>query len=95
MNENENFFAFSWFDEEQWNILKERYPEGLDDTYEIWRKSATNAFNELVANGQIVKKVSIKVSELEKWCKENNKKPNGNSRAEYASYVLNKKNTQP
>lgn len=82
--------AFSWFDEEQWNLLKALHPEGLDDTYEIWRKNANNAFTELESNGHTVRKIAINVFKLKSWCNENGKKPNGKARAEYASYLLAK-----
>ncbi len=26
-----------WYDETQWNILKELDPDALDDSYETWR----------------------------------------------------------
>jgi len=27
-----------WYNEEQWNILKELEPDALDDNYEIWHE---------------------------------------------------------
>ena len=58
MNEHETIeFAFSWFDEEQWQLLKALDPVGLDDTYEEWRKNANDSFSDFEKNGQKVRKL--------------------------------------
>ncbi len=80
-----------WFDEDQWNRLKKLDPDGTDETYDEWRKSANKAFSELRAAGQNIVKVSIKVDELLVWCEDNNCEPISSSRSEYAAFKLNQK----
>lgn len=80
-----------WFDEEQWNLLKDLDPDGTDDTYSDWRKRANEAFSELRASGQDIVKVSIKIEELLAWCEERGCEPVSSSRSEYAGFRLQQK----
>lgn len=84
-------FAFCWFDKEQWTLLSEIDPDGVDDSYEKWRNNANKAITELESNKQVVKKVSIKISQLQQWCKDNGLEPNSASRAKYAVELLKSK----
>ena len=84
---DETVLAFCWFDKEQWELLAKIDPEGVDDSYEEWRKSATKAISNLTANGLEVTKISIKTAELQKWCQENDREPNSSSRSEYAALI--------
>ena len=61
-NEEEIEIALCWFDEEQWSLLSEIDPNGVDSSYEEWRRNASKAFSEFMASGQKVRKVSIKIS---------------------------------
>ena len=79
--------AFCWFDKEQWELLAKIDPDGVDDSYEEWRKSANNAISNLTANGLEVTKISVKIAELQKWCQENDCEPNSSSRSEYAALI--------
>jgi hypothetical protein len=92
--ENKIIYTFCWFDEEQWNSLSKLDPNGVDDSYSKWRNNANKAITELEDNGQSVKKISIKTSELEKWCKERNQEPNGKSRSEYAASLAQARNAK-
>lgn len=87
-HDDEMKFGMCWFDEEQWNRLKVLDPDGTDDTYEEWRKNANEAFSELRDSGQNIVKVAIKIDEFLAWCEENNCKPVGSSRSEYAAFKL-------
>ena len=88
MIEDDNtIFAFCWFDEEQWNLLAKVDPGGVDESYSQWRKNANKAFTELNEKGLKVQKLSIKISELLKWCQERNVEPNSKSRSEYAAFI--------
>ena len=87
-NEKYIEYAFTWFDEEQWKLLKELDPEGLDDTYEEWRNNASKAFSDFQRNGQRIRKIAIDSIKFKNWCEENNLETNGKARAEYASYLL-------
>ncbi len=91
-NENDILFAFCWFDNEQWDLLAEIDPDGVDDSYKTWRKSAIKSFQELENNGKNIQKVNINISELKLWCKNKNKEPNSKSRSEYAAYMLQSRN---
>ena len=88
MSNKEDFeIAFCWFDEEQWKLLAEIDPNGVDDSYEEWRKIASSAFSEIQASGKNVRKVSIKISKLKEWCNKKGIEPNSHARAEYASVL--------
>ena len=78
--------AFCWYEPNEWEILKETAidSETLDDTYEEWKSNANSAINEFNAQGMKIKKISIKMSEFESWCKENNLRNNSQARSEYA-----------
>ena len=89
-NEEEYVFAFCWFDKEQWKLLAEIDPDGVDDSYEEWRKNASSAFSEIQASGKKVRKVLINISKLQKWCNEKGLEPNSKSRAKYAAMLANR-----
>ncbi|MGB5438678.1 MAG: hypothetical protein WBN57_11460 [Gammaproteobacteria bacterium] len=91
-NEDELVFAFCWFDEEQWKLLAEIDPNGVDDSYDEWRKNASSAFSEIQASGKNVRKVSIKIPKLQEWCNEQGIEPNSSARAKYASMLANREN---
>ena len=91
-NEEELMFALCWFDEEQWKLMAEIDPDGVDDSYDEWRKSASSAFSEIQARGKNVRKISIKISKLQEWCNEKGIEPNSTARAEYASMLANREN---
>jgi len=84
-NDNEIKFAFCWFDKEQWELLAKIDPDGVDDSYEQWRKNAVKSILELESRGLSVTKVLIRISELQKWCEEKNVEPNSRSRSEFAA----------
>ena len=80
-------FSLCWFDKEQWELLAKIDPEGVDDSYEEWRKNANKAISDFSTNGQNLVKVSIKVAELQEWCKNKEVEPNSSSRAEFAAML--------
>ncbi len=89
MTKQKVVYSFAWFQPNEWHHLKEIIddPSSLDDTYEEWRKNAESAIGELRANGQTVKKISIKISELLTWCESKGIKPDGKARSEYAALL--------
>ncbi|WDD99293.1 hypothetical protein [Thalassomonas actiniarum] len=89
MGEQKVVYSFAWFQPDEWYRLKEVVddPSTLDDTYEEWRRNAEKAISEFRANGQQVKKISIKISELLAWCESKNVKPDSKARSEYAAFV--------
>jgi hypothetical protein len=80
--------AMCWYDETQWNILKQREPNALDATYETWRKNATRALQEMAAAGHKIQKVAIKIDAFLRWCDEHGVDPNAESRSAYAAWKL-------
>ncbi|MGB5540627.1 MAG: hypothetical protein WBO37_11095 [Gammaproteobacteria bacterium] len=91
-NEEEYEFAFCWLDEEQWKLLAELDPDGVDDSYEAWRKNASRALSGIQASGKKVRKVSIKISRLQEWCNKKGLEPNSKARAEYVSMLAHSEN---
>ena len=87
IEDDDTIFTFCWFDEEQWNLLAKVDPTGVDESYSQWRRNANKAFSELKENGLKAQKVSIKISELLKWCQERGVEPNSKSRSEYAAFI--------
>jgi hypothetical protein len=83
--------SLCWFDKEQWEHLAKIDPDGVDDSYEEWRKEANKAISNFAANGQKVEKVSIKVAELQEWCKNKGIAPNSSARAEFAAMLSQKR----
>jgi len=80
--------AMCWYDETQWNILKQREPDALDATYEAWRKNATRALQEMAGAGHKIQKVAIKIDAFLRWCDERGVEPNAESRSAYAAWKL-------
>lgn len=79
--------SICWFDEEQWNLLSKIDPNGVDESYSIWKKSANKAYSMLIENGQKAQKISIKISKLQAWCQKRGVKPDGKSRSKYVAYL--------
>lgn len=87
IKEDDTIFTLCWFDEDQWKLLAEVDPTGVDDSYSQWRKNANKAFTELKENGLKAQKVSIKISKLLEWCHQRGIEPNSKSRSEYAAFL--------
>ncbi len=83
--------AMCWYDEAQWNILKELIPDALDDSYETWRKTADRALQEMTQAGHNIKKVSVKIDVFLRWCEQRGVEPNGESRSAYAAWKLQRR----
>ena len=79
--------ALCWFDREQWQLLKGLDPDGTDDTYEDWRRQASEAVDMLRSSGTRVRKIHVRVAELVAWCEERGLKPDSSARAEYAAFL--------
>jgi len=90
--EQEIEIAFCWFDREQWEQLALVDPEGVDNSYEEWKKGANKAISNFILNGQKLRKISIKTTELVKWCQEKDQAPNSSARSEYAAIVAQQRN---
>ena len=91
MSSDENVrIAFCWYEPSEWEILKRTAvdAETLDDTYEEWKSNANNAIGEIQSQGLKIKKISIKMHELELWCQNNAYVNNAEARSEYAANKL-------
>ena len=93
MDEQQIVYSFAWFQPDEWQCLKETVddPETLDDTYQQWRHNAENMITELRANGEQVKKISIKINKLVSWCEAKGIKPDSKARSEYAAYLASQR----
>jgi hypothetical protein len=64
-------FGLAWFDRAQWErltgVVEDRAE--LDDTYEQWEQSASEALRKFERQGQKVEKVCIDVRAFVSWCK--------------------------
>jgi hypothetical protein len=83
--------AMCWYDEAQWKILKELDPDSIDESYEVWRKNATRALQELTATGHRINKVGVRIDGLLDWCDERGLEPNAESRSAYATWILQRR----
>lgn len=92
IEDDDTIITLCWFDEEQWNLLAKEDPDGVDESYSQWRANANKAFAELKKNGLKVQKISIKISELLKWCQERGVAPNSKSRSEYVALIAQERN---
>lgn len=92
-DKHEMIVGFCWYQPEQWAELKKVAvdPEKLDDTYEEWRANANKAFNEIVAAGHDIRKISINTKELVAWCKKCERQLDGKARSEFAALKLQKR----
>lgn len=75
----------AWYDEPQWELLCTLVPDRseLDDTYHQWQQSARRAIRMIESNGCKVRRVSVDVSALAKWCRDHDRPINGEARAAY------------
>ena len=82
--------GFGWYDRAQWLRLTEVVADRaeLDDTYEQWQRSANNAMSMLEGQGHKPQKVIVQVDALVSWCKERGLPIDGQSRAEYVTFML-------
>ncbi len=82
--------GFAWFDRDQWQRLTEVVDDRseLDDTFEQWERSALDALRSLERQGQRAERVSVNVEALVSWCKSRSLPVNGQSRAQYVSFLL-------
>lgn len=61
----------------------------LCETYADWLVEFSKAVNELREQGLEVEPININISELKKWCKQNNLKNTSSSRSKYVLEISN------
>jgi hypothetical protein len=91
IEEDDTVYTLCWFDEEQWTLLSQIDPDGVDESYTEWKNGANKAYSELLDNGLKAQKISIKITKLQKWCQERGIDPNSKSRAEYVAHLAKKR----
>ena len=64
--------AFVWYSPESWEQLRATAddPEALDESYEAWLASASDAFEDVVARGMSPIKFHLDVSAAAAWAKQ-------------------------
>ena len=97
MNSGEDLeIAFCWYEPEEWEKLKQTAVDAskLDDSYEEWRTNANSAIREIRVQGHIIRKISIKMDELNRWCQKNNLENISQTRSQYAVEKLRKRRSE-
>ena len=85
--------GLAWFDREQWHLLREVAVDRakLDDTFEEWETSAHRALAGLKSQGVVAEPFEVRVADLVRWCAERKLAVDGAARAEYVSFMLQRK----
>ncbi len=82
----------AWYRRDQWERLRKIAddPENFHDTYEEWLATAQARTRDLERQGVSVRRVDVDVDELVKWCEEQQCKLDGQARANFVVYFLEK-----
>ena len=78
----------AWYRSDQWDSLRQVSTDRdkLEKTYFEWLIFALDYEKEMTNKGIAFQKIEIDVNELISWCKTNNKKVDGDSRAEFVTH---------
>jgi hypothetical protein len=83
-------FSVAWYKPEQWSrllaISADR--ENLERTYNDWLRQAEKTLADLAERGGYPEKVQVDTEELLAWANERSLPVNGESRSQYASWLL-------
>ena len=88
MNDSKTqIIGVAWFRQNQWQELLKYCEdrENLEATYEIWKEGAEKAIKDLRSRGVTIHAVDFDLGEFMKWCREQTKLLNAESRAEFTS----------
>lgn len=82
----------AWYGREQWERLRTIAddPENFHDTYEEWLANAQARTRDLKQKGVSVQRVDVDIDELRAWCEEQQCKLDGQARANFVVYFLEK-----
>ena len=85
--------AVAWYKPEQWRKLREISADSgrLEETYGEWQIHAEKAMKDFAARGVFPEKVVVDVEALLTWCNERGLPVNGESRSQYAAWLLQEK----
>ena len=88
--------GIGWYKEEQWSLLLEQSVDRNDlaFTYDEWKKNAFKLMMDLTNRGIQCEKTMIDVEEMIKWCKDNHRPLDGESRTKYISLKIEEKYRQ-
>jgi len=80
----------AWYDPGEWDALRAVAPdaEELEPTHAEWLAFAEARLAELLATGQDVRRVPVKLDALLAWCTAHRRRPDARARAEYVSVEL-------
>ena len=80
--------GLAWFRRDEWpQLLASAVDrEKLEDTYDEWLGEARKFLLDAAARGVAIEKVDVAVDELLVWCRHENRLPDGDARASFASY---------
>jgi uncharacterized protein YecA (UPF0149 family) len=79
-----------WYKPEQWKRLKEisEDREDTEETFDEWQVNAKKGIKLMQSQGIIPEKVLVDVEEFLAWCSGKGLFPNGESRSEYAAWLM-------
>jgi hypothetical protein len=82
--------AVAWYKPNQWQRLREisEDRDELEKTFWEWEILAENAMKDLNARGLPLTKITVDTEELLLWCNERGLNVTGESRSQYASWLL-------
>lgn len=80
----------AWYMPEQWKRLREVSEDRseIEDTFEEWQVNAEKGIRLMQSQGIIPEKVLLDVEKFLAWCSEKALPPNGESRSEYAAWLM-------
>jgi hypothetical protein len=87
---NKEIVGIAWYQEDQWDLLVEVAddPEKLHDSYEEWRKDATQAILRMQDDGLNVFPFPVDVNKIVAWCKANGLPMDRSNCAKYVTMKL-------
>ena len=80
----------AWYYKEQWGKIRAHSKDrcSMEKRYEDWESKALETVKNFEGKGYTVHRVYIDVDMLVEWCKRHRVQIDGNSRADYVSFLL-------
>jgi hypothetical protein len=84
-----------WYTETEWSKVKAcaTDKERFEDSFVQWEQMASEALNDLCANGVNAEKALVECDSLLAWCIAHNRKNDAEARAQYVSELCVRRNT--
>ena len=80
--------GIAWYVKDQWEVLRRVSADKVEDTWEEWVDNAERRIAELKKEGVSAQKIVVDVSELQLWCRKENRPCDSSARAEYVTFKL-------